>query len=211
MMVEYLNHLGSDLAIVNAARVSMDKHHAEFDPDSDTRLLRYLAREKHWTPFAHAQISLRVSAPIFVARQLAKHQIGLVWNEISRRYVDHEPEFYTPAEWRERAENVKQGSGDAMKEQGVARMFYEQALLEAQDQYRHLLGIGICPEQARMILPQSMMTTWIWTGSLAAFARVCGLRLDSHAQSETREIAVQIAEICAIHFPVSWAALNPEK
>ena len=196
----------------------MDKQHAEFDPDSDTRLLRYLAREKHWTPFAHAQISLRVSAPIFVARQLEKHYAGLVMgtaipvrSEVSRRYVDHEPEFYTPAEWRERAENVKQGSGEAMKEQGVARMFYEQALLEAQDQYRHLLGIGICPEQARMILPQSMMTTWIWTGSLAAFARVCGLRLDSHAQSETREIAVQIAEICAIHFPVSWAALNPEK
>lgn len=210
-MVEYLNHLGSDLAIVNAARVSMDKHHAEFDPDSDTRLLRYLAREKHWTPFAHAQISLRVSAPIFVARQLAKHQIGLVWNEISRRYVDHEPEFYTPAEWRERAENVKQGSGEAMKEQGVARMFYEQAILEAQDQYRHLLGIGICPEQARMILPQSMMTTWIWTGSLAAFARVCTLRLDSHAQAETREIAVQIADICAEYFPSAWAALMSEK
>jgi len=211
MRVEYLNHLGSDLAIVNAARVNMDKHHAEFDPDSDTRLLRYLAREKHWTPFAHAQISLRVSAPIFVARQLAKHQIGLVWNEISRRYVNHEPEFYTPAEWRERAENVKQGSGEAMKEQGVARMFYEQALLEAQDQYRHLLGIGICPEQARMILPQSMMTTWIWTGSLAAFHRVYALRIDAHAQQESQQIAERIGDICAEYFPGAWSALMSTK
>ena len=191
----------------------MDKQHAEFDQDSDTRLLRYLAREGHWTPFAHAQISLRVSAPIFVARQLAKHQIGLVWNEISRRYVDHEPEFYAPAEWRGRAENVKQGSGDRLNsaESILAYTFAGDAVNRALEVYQQLLDIGVCPEQARMILPQSMLTTWIWTGSLSAFARVCGLRLDSHAQSETREIAVQIAEICAEHFPHAWAALITEK
>jgi len=210
MKVEYLDHMGSDLSIVNAARVSMDKSHAEFDADSDTRLIAYLAREKHWTPFAHAQISLRITAPIFVARQLAKSQIGLVWSEVSRRYVDSEPEFYQPDEWRGRAENVKQGSGEVLndEEQCIVQWQYAEALDAAEQAYADLLGRGICPEQARMILPQSTYTTWIWTGSLAAFARVCRLRLDSHAQAETREIAVQIADICAAHFPVAWSALQ---
>jgi thymidylate synthase (FAD) len=213
MRVEYLDRLGTDLSIVNAARVSMDKQHAEFDPDSDTRLLQYLAREGHISPFFHAQLSLRVTAPIFVARQLLRSTVGLAINEVSRRYVDKDPEFYVPAEWRSRAENVKQGSGDSLSRTDVRRAnaIYHDALNSAEDAYADLLANGVCPEQARMILPQSMMTTWIWTGSLAAFSRVCTLRLDSHAQAETREIAVQIADICAEYFPSAWAALMSTK
>jgi len=213
MRVEYLDHLGSDLAIVNAARVSMDKQHAEFDQDSDTRLLRYLAREGHISPFFHAQLSLRITAPIFVARQLLRSTVGLSINEISRRYVDSAPEFHVPSVWRSRPDgNIKQGSGEAITEDtAYLDWVYRQGLYAARKAYDELLARGVAPEMARMILPQSMLTTWIWTGSLAAFARVCGLRLDSHAQSETREIAVQIAEICAEHFPHAWAALITEK
>lgn len=213
MKAEYLDHLGSDLSIVNAARVSMDKSHTEFDPDSDTRLIAYLARNGHWTPFAHPQITLRMTAPIFVARQLAKHQIGLVWSETSRRYVDSEPEFYTPDEWRGRAENVKQGSGDVLpvNESGDATAIYLDFLSKAETAYYDLLSIGVSPEQARAVLPLLTYTSWIWTGSLAAYARVCRLRLDSHAQAETREIAQHIAAIIHPLFPVSWPALMTGK
>jgi len=214
MRVEYLDHLGSDLSICNAARVSFDKHHAAFDSKSDTRLIAYLAREGHWTPFAHPQITLRMTTPIFVARQLAKHQIGLVWSETSRRYVDSEPEFYTPDEWRARPENgIKQGSGDAVSA-GLAwraDAMYQSAMTTAKYAYFELLHLGVCPEQARAVLPLSTYTSWIWTGSLAAFARVCKLRLDSHAQAETREIAQHIAAIIQPLFPVSWPALMAEK
>lgn len=210
MKVEYLDHLGSDLSIVNAARVSFDKHHAEFDEDGDTRLISYLAREGHFTPFAHPQITLRITAPIFVARQLVKHQIGLVWSEISRRYVDSPPEFYIPDEWRSRPENgIKQGSGDKLppKDSHSALSIYQYLLNEAESAYHDLLAIGVAPEQARMVLPLSTYTSWIWTGSLAAYARVCNLRLDSHAQAETRDIARQIDAIIAPLFPVAWPSL----
>jgi len=211
--VEYLDRLGTDLSIVNAARVSMDKQHTEFDPDSDTRLLQYLAKHQHWTPFAHTALTLRITTPIFVARQLAKHQVGLVWNEISRRYVDAEPEFYTPTEWRSRPEgNIKQGSGEPITtDAAYLDWIYREGIYASRKAYDELLARGVAPEMARMILPQSMMTTWIWTGSLAAFSRVCTLRLDSHAQAETREIAVQIADICAEYFPSAWSALMSEK
>lgn len=213
MRVEYLDHCGSDLSIVNAARVSFDKSHAEFDELDDTRLISYLSREGHWTPFAHPQITLRITAPLFVARQLVKHQIGLVWSEVSRRYVDSEPEFYMPGKWRERAENVKQGSGEVLElwDQTRAWEVYRHAVRAAISAYQYLLEMGICPEQSRMVLPLSTYTTWIWTGSLAAFARVCKLRMDSHAQAETREIAGEIAEIMASIFPVAWPALMAAK
>lgn len=214
MKAEYLDHLGSDLSICNAARVSFDKHHAAFDSKSDTRLIAYLAREGHWTPFAHPQITLRMTTPIFVARQLAKHQIGLVWSETSRRYVDSEPEFYTPDEWRARPENgIKQGSGVAMgdKNQIHADRVYRHIVQSAKNAYADLLTLGVCPEQARAVLPLSTYTSWIWTGSLAAYARICKLRLDSHAQAETQEIAQHIAAIIQPLFPVSWPALMAEK
>jgi len=212
MRVEYMDHMGSCLSIANAARVSMDKQHTAFDEETDSRLLRYLAQHQHWTPFAHTALTLRITAPIFVARQFAKHQVGLVWNEISRRYVDAEPEFYAPAKWRGRAENVKQGSGEQITtDAAYLDWVYRQGIYAARKAYDALLARGVAPEMARMILPQSMMTTWIWTGSLAAFSRVCTLRLDSHAQAETREIAVQIADICAEYFPAAWSALMSTK
>ena len=208
MTVELVDGMGSDLSVVNAARVSMDKQHETFDVIADTRLIEYLAREGHWTPFAHTSLSFRITAPIFVARQLAKHVVGLCWNEVSRRYIESAPCFFAPDEWRGRAIDVKQGSGGAIESQWLANELYHEAMRVMDDAYLQLLDIGVCPEQARMILPQSMLTTWIWTGSLYAFARVCKLRIDSHAQVETRDVAEGIAAECERRFPVSWRALN---
>lgn len=220
MKVELLDHMGSDLSIVNAARVSFDKQslwNSNEASEKDTKLISYLAKHNHWSPFAHTCVSLRIKAPIFVARQLGKHQVGLVWNEVSRRYVDSEPEFYIPETWRKRAENVKQGSSDEIvsldnKYTGVCNSIREaQTIDDVLDRcnalYNGLVTSGVCPEQARMVLPQAMMTEWIWTGSMLAFNRVCKLRLDSHTQRETQEIAKQIAEIIEPLFPVSWKAL----
>lgn len=214
MHVTLIDHMGTDLSVINAARVSFDKESA-LEPNGslserDRKLLRYLATHGHWSPFTHAMLSFRVKAPIFVARQLAKHQIGLSWNEVSRRYVDSEPELYTPEVWRKRAESVKQGSAEEAVFE-ARWVNYELFCEDALELYRHALECGVCPEQARMILPQSMMTEWIWTGSLYAFHRVCVLRLDSHTQRETQEVAKQIDVICAEKFPESWAALNGSK
>lgn len=227
--VEYINHMGDDLSIVKAARVSFDKE-SQWEQTSvykgslsfcegkrlsekDTKLINYLAKHNHWSPFAHTSIQLRISAPIFVSRQLVKHQVGGVWNEVSRRYVDEEPSFYFPDKWRKRAENVKQGSSDeevSIIEEITHGDEYDPAYdvcFYAVDNYNKLLLKGVAAEQARMILPQNMMTTWIWTGSLMFFARVCKQRLDPHAQKETQEVAEQINKICAKLFPVSWKAL----
>lgn len=226
MKVELVDHMGSDLSVVNAARVSFDKE-SEYEiietraacdcctdykhvlSDKDTKLISYLAKHNHWSPFSHAFLSFRVKAPIFVARQLAKHQVGLAWNEVSRRYVDSEPEFYQPDTWRKRAENVKQGSSEEDIEPFAGpALCYDTLLDVAEDTYKGLLEMGVCPEQARMVLPQSMMTEWIWSGSLYAFSRVCKLRLDSHTQRETQFVAQEIAEGAEHMFPVSWKALN---
>lgn len=217
MKAEYISHMGTDLTVVNAARVSFDKR-SEYDYDpyndlyvlshQDQKLISYLAKHKHWTPFAHPQITVHVKAPLFVARQLGKHQVGMVWNEVSRRYVDSEPEFYTPDGWRKRAENVKQGSSDELANGQLNKFALYNSLLErAIDIYESLIGGSVCPEQARMVLPQSMYTEWYWTGSLSAFARVCKLRLDPHTQKETRDVTQQISDIIKPLFPVSWKAL----
>lgn len=203
---DLVDHMGSDLSVVNAARVSFAKEHAEFDGDKDTRLLRYLATQGHWSPFAHVTLSLRCAAPIFVARQMAKHQVGLAWNEVSRRYVDDAPVLYVPDTWRGRAENAKQGSSAEAVD--VMDLMIEAGNAAAELRYRTLLAAGVCPEQARMVLPQSMMTEWIWTGSLYAFARVCSLRLDPHTQKETRVMARDISFICETVAPISWGYLS---
>lgn len=226
MKVTYIDHMGTDLSVVNAARVSFAKKSdwqysqggtgPVFLSERDAKLIRFLARENHWTPFGHTAVTLHVKAPLFVARQLGKHQVGLVWNEVSRRYVDDTPEFYEPEVWRKAAENVKQGSSDeAVTLLGlhpdctydlaeiVNHRNESQVLL-----YKQMLGSGVCPEQARMVLPQSMYTEWYWTGSIAAFSRVCKLRLDPHTQQETRGIAQQINLVIAPLFPVSWEALT---
>jgi thymidylate synthase (FAD) len=211
-----IDSMGSDLSCVNAARVSFGKRSAweqhSADPTSyrvvntlserDTKLVKYLAKHKHLSPFGHAFASFHVKAPIFVARQLVKHKF-LRWNEISRRYVDDEPEFYVPEVWRGRSADKKQGS------EGVVNL--ELPLLAAHvtavEQYEELLDAGVAPEQARMVLPQSTMTEWYWSGSLDAFADMCRLRCASDTQYETRVVADQINTEMFKLFPVSWDAL----
>lgn len=197
--VEFLDYMGDDLDVVNAARVSFAKEKEVID-SADENLIDFLARNNHWSPFAHQFLKFRVRAPIFVARQLQKHTVGLAWNEVSRRYVDREPEFFFP-EMRERAPNVKQGSSKNVVK-GV-----ETIVLDAFEKscvvYNALIGQGVAPEVARAVLPQAMMTEWIWSGSLYAFIRVCQLRLDLHAQEETRQVAVQIFTHMRKVFPIS--------
>ena len=207
--VDYITHMGSDLLVVNAARVSFNKWKDKLDA-RDVRLIGYLARMSHFTPFAHPQLTFRVTAPIFVARQLAKHQVGGVWNEVSRRYVDDPPEFFEPETWRKRSPTAKQGSLNEsidLPQDANSELFA--AYHRAWQAYDNLLELGVCPEQARMVLPQGVMTTWIWTGSLMFFARVVRQRTDEHAQRETAEVARQIdRHIRQLKdFEHSWEAL----
>jgi thymidylate synthase (FAD) len=205
--VHRMDSMGSDLTVANAARVSFDKHKDELD-DSDEKLIAFLAKHGHWSPFAHVSQQLKIDAPIFIARQLQKHQVGLAWNEVSRRYVDSTPEFYTPAEWRKRAKDKKQGSlSEPIASQGIANAIKKEAEIVCVNAYNALLRKDVCPEQARMVLPQSLMTSWYWSGSLYAFSRVCNLRLKEDAQAETREVAESISNHCAIMFPISWKNL----
>lgn len=209
MSTELIDKMGSDLSVVNAARVSFAKEHKELQ-DNDPKLINYLAVHKHWTPFAHCFLSFRIKAPIFVARQLVKHQVGLAWNEVSRRYVDDEPEFWFPEVWRSKPVNAKQGSSGINDMVTPGGDLVEWAYSQTQEQlnlYNEMIGNDVAPEQARMILPQNTMTEWVWSGSLAAFARVCKLRLDPHAQQETQEIARQIYDAVPAEFQYSWKAL----
>jgi len=227
--VDLIDSMGSDLSVVNAARVSMAKE-SDWEisfakdqkfgdhvlSDADTRLITYLAKHGHWTPFSHPQITFRIKAPIFVARQWFKHMVGFSRNEMSRRYVDSEPEFFFPEVWRGRPEgSIKQGSAGVvttiLSDEGVdicPTGMMENATRAALNAYTWAVEGGIAPEQARMILPQNMMTEWIETASLAALARACKLRMDSHAQPETGDVARLIDEEMRTLFPVSWAALT---
>jgi len=198
-----MDYMGSDVTVVNAARVSFGKKSSNtYTTDKDDNLIRYLAEHKHMSPFGHCFVSFHVKAPIFVARQLVKHKF-LRWNEVSRRYVDYEPEFYVPKTWRGRAKDKKQGSEGEIKS-NFSINYYN---LEAFKAYEQLLDEGVCPEQARMVLPQSMMTEWYWSGSLDAFADMCNLRCAFDTQPETRFVATQISDSMRRLFPVSWAAL----
>ena len=265
MKVTYIDHMGNDLSVVNAARVSFGKKslwewkkvydlghfpqlskadqsliqflargctsgdweglvddvidiahpydyttddgvsHRAIDPTNLENLLNHIKKmPDHWTPFGHTAITLHIKAPIFVARQLGKHQVGFVWNEVSRRYITDEPEFYVPETWRKAAENVKQGSSNEDSEYGVIKDYLDTCLF----QYKDMLEHGVCAEQARMVLPQSMYTEWYWTGNLYGFANVYNQRTDSHTQKETRDVAHQIGKIIEPLFPVSWEALT---
>lgn len=216
--VELKDVMGDDLMVVNAARVSMHKE-SEYDESEDAdwhgicgndqRLINYLAKHKHWTPFSHPQVQLRIKMPIFIARQWFKHMVGFTRNEVSRRYVDDTPEFYVPTEWRKRAENVKQGSSEDAASLSITLQNNLLGILGWNKEiYEDLLEEGVAPEMARMVLPQSMYTEFIETGSLAAYARLCGLRLDPHAQKEVRMYAEAVSKIIGELFPVSWSALN---
>jgi len=214
--VTYVNHMGNDMTVVNAARVSFakestwDDYNSETEQyvlkDKDRKLVHYLAEHGHYSPFGHCFASFHIKAPIFVARQLVKHKF-LRWNEISRRYVDSKPEFYEPDEWRGKSEDKKQGSD------GVVSVYMDQDMQWHRQlvAYENLINNGVCPEQARMVLPQSMMTEWYWSGSLDAFADMCNLRCSGDTQLETRLVANQICDSMKELFPVSWFALRLEK
>ena len=221
MKVTLIDSMGTDLTVVNAARVSFNKKsrwaknipgQGVFELSTgDKKLIQYLARHGHWTPFGHCTLSYHIKAPIFVARQLVKHQVGLVWNEVSRRYVEDAPEFWMPKVWRGRPTDKKQGSSEEeivwLDREHRVSAGVGKACEFAVEIYDKMLRAGVAPEQARMVLPQNTYTEWYWTGSLFAFARVCGLRCKGDTQEETRNVAWKIHDLAKEKFPVSWEAL----
>ena len=204
--VELLETFGDDLTVVNAARVSLGKHVDEFS-DKDAKLIKYLADHEHTSPFFHPQLRFRLKMPIWMAREWFRHTIGFSRNEVSRRYVDDPPTFHIPG-FRTRAPGKKQGSNDDIHPQNDAFNYHlQRQCVLAVESYNHMLSNNIPPEQARMVLPQNMMTEFIETGSLAAYARLCHLRMGSDAQAEIRGVAGQVSELIKTKFPVSWGTL----
>jgi len=226
-----IDHMGTDLSVVNAARVSFGKksklecynkstgevmpyedlHKDHRLSKGDTGLIKYLAKHKHMSPFGHCFASFHIKAPIFVARQLVKHKF-LRWNEISRRYVETEPEFYVPEVWRGKAEDKKQGSAGVVEVHPMTFVVdfldYTDLNEASMEVYKYLLKQGVAPEQSRMVLPQSVMTEWYWSGSLDAFSDMCNLRCKEDTQYESRVVADQISEIMGSLYPASWEALT---
>ena len=207
MEITLIDKMGTDLSVVNAARVSYSKTKDMFD-QKDEKLIKYLAEHEHWSPFAHASMQFRIKAPIFVARQLVKHQVGLVWNEVSRRYVDFPPELYQPDTWRGRPVNSKQGSDGTVELGQTIDHNLETTMESCLILYNTLIQKGVAPEQARMVLPQSMMTEWYWSGTVYAFARVCNLRCKPDTQKETRDVANKIWKLADEAFPYCWLHLT---
>ena len=207
MKAVLIDHMGNDQSIVNAARVSFanagDEGRTE---EQNQKLLTYLAKHGHWTPFAHTAITLRMTAPVPIRTQCFKHKFGFVENEESRRYVSYTPEYFVP-EFREAAANKKQGSGGLHINNKPFQEIYTRQLKHMINCYEHMLDAGICEEQARFILPQGCMVNWYWTGSLAAFARFAKQRLDPHAQKEIQDLAQEVSNIIKPLYPSAWAAL----
>jgi len=215
--VEYIQHCGDDLMVVDAARVSFAKK-SELEcidnvkgayalKNKDERLIRYLAREDHKSPFNHNFVTMRIKAPIFVARQLQKHEY-MPWNEVSRRYVDTDIELFHPEFWRAKAEDKKQGSGEPMELSLEAEQSYEESWRASLRAYEALLKDGVSPEMARNALPMSLMTEWIWSGTLFAWAKMCGLRLREDTQYESRLVAEKAEDVLSELFPVAWESLR---
>lgn len=205
--VELMETFGSDLTVVNAARVSFDKESNEFS-ERDAGLVNYLAKHHHVSPFFHPQLRFRIRMPIFVAREWYRHTVGFARNEISRRYVDSEPSMWIPTELRERDANLKQGSKDsAIANNDEMLAIYQASMTSSLEAYNALLAAKVAPEVARGVLPQSMYTEFIETGSLAAYARLCGLRLDAHAQKEIQEFAAAVSDLVMPAFPHAWGAI----
>ena len=209
MQIELVDSMGTDLTVVNSARVSFAKTKKKVG-ESDKKLIRYLAEHNHWSPFAHTSLQFYIKAPMFVARQLAKHQVGLVWNEVSRRYINTEPEYWKANnKWRKAADDKKQGSSiDLIASQQIAEHAYADACRHSVDAYKLLISMGVCPEQSRAVLPVSLYTEWYWSGSVYAFSRVCKLRMAKNAQKETQDVVSEISFRCKQAFPLSWAALK---
>jgi thymidylate synthase (FAD) len=228
MKAELIDHMGSDLSVVNAARVSFDKvsdwelvsteeirdgklyfttHHLAL-PESDADLITYLAKHDHWSPFAHTAISLRMQAPVPIRTQCFKHKQGLVENEESRRYISGRPQLFVPDEFRSKPEgSIKQGSGAVHDQSGVWNIRYEAACQDSIDLYNEMIADGVCPEQCRFVLPQGCEVQWIWTGNLYAFANFYLKRTDTHAQKEIQDLARMVGEIIEPLFPISWKSL----
>ena len=210
--VELLSHTpDGDLLVVNAARCSFDKQHEEFDFEKDAKLINYLARERHVLPFRHPNVTLRIHAPLFVLRQLGKHQVGFSWSEVSRRYIDSEPEFYSPVAFRARPDKgIKQGSKhtEPFGKNDFCRERYDNAEQVAYNEYKRLLTAGVAPEMARAILPQSMYTTTVTTGTLLGWHHMYQLRTEEHTQYETQRYAKAVDLILKELYPISWTALK---
>ena len=212
MKVEYVDHMGDDLAVVNAARVSFDKT-SQLEEGSliedDVRLIKYLAKHNHWTPFAHTAISLRMGAPVPIRTQCFKHKVGLVENEESRRYIKSTPVVYVPKEFRSIPEgSIKQGSGDVHEDSDYWVEQYEFVTSIAVASYLDMIEDGVCPEQARLVLPQGAIVNWIWTGNLLSFANFYNKRIEASAQKEVQAVAAKVKEIIEPLFPVSWKGLT---
>ena len=208
--VVYVDHMGDDNSVVNAARVSFNKEAAHFTPEQNAKLIRYLATHGHWTPFAHAVLTLRFTAPIAIHAQCVKHQIGFAMNTVSRRYVSDRPELLTP-EFRIKPDgSIKQGSGDSHMNNAVWQAIYKRTCEHAIDVYEDMIAEGVAPEQARFILPQGVYTEWVWTGSLQAWSRFYNQRINPHAQKEIQDLASQVSDTMYTLFPVSWAAITEE-
>lgn len=206
--VELLDYMGNDLDVVNAARVSFNNTSGIFC-DQDEKLIKYLARYNHWTPFSHTALKFRVAAPVPIRTQCFKHKIGLTENEESRRYISTTPEIFVPEFFRAKPEgSIKQGSGEKHAESDYWRIQYNIHTQEAVKMYTDMLGEGICPEQARFILPQGAIVNWIWTGNLVSFANFYNKRTDPTAQKEVKYLAEQLGALVKDLFPVSWEALT---
>lgn len=208
--VELIDHMGSDLAVVNAARVSFAKEALEFK-EGDEKLIRYLATHDHWTPFAHTALQFRVAAPVPIRTQCFKHKIGLVENEESRRYISTRPEIYIPDQFRAKPEgSIKQGSADRHESSEGWRQEYIRATDRCVELYMGMIEDGVCPEQARFVLPQGAIVNWIWTGNLVSFANFFNKRTEPHAQKEVKDVAIILGSLVEPLFPVSWRALTGE-
>lgn len=206
--VEYIDHMGSDVNIVNAARVSFAKEVKEFNLDTDGRLLNYLAKHNHWSPFAHTCISVRCKVPLFIARQLVKHQVGGNWNEESRRYIDIEPEFWLPEQVHHRPTNAKQGSGEVHADSAKMVAYMREHSTLCLRAYNELIRADVAPEEARIVLPLNTMTNYIWTGSLLFFRRVIEQREDAHAQLAAQEFAAKLKEVVKPIYKHGYIALE---
>lgn len=207
--VEYIDHMGNDSSVVRAARVSFAADGGGEWSEGDARLINYLAKHNHWTPFAHTSITLRMKAPVPIRTQCFKHKVGFSENEESRRYISSTPEYYVPV-WRKSVSNKKQGSGEVFLpvDQILLNSLYRDSISNSIHNYEKALELGVCEEQARLLLPQGCVVNWYWTGSLAAFARFAKQRLDSHAQVEIQELAKKVSDIIQPLYPVSWEALT---
>ena len=208
MKVEHIDHMGNDDSVVNAARVSFAKQADQYTADQNARLIKYLARHNHWTPFAHAFVTLRFKAPIAIHAQCVKHQVGFAMNTVSRRYVSDKPELFIP-DFRLAPEgSVKQGSGEVHPDSAHWQVYYEDLMNKAVDLYLMMIDGDVAPEQARFVLPQGVMTEWVWSGSLQAWARFYTQRIDPHAQQEIQYLAREVDKIVGALYPVSWDALT---